>query len=135
MGIIKWGPELETGIASVDREHRQLVDTLNELLTAMSGGKGGEVCTTIVGRLNTYAAQHFTAEEKLFADSGYPDTARHADEHRKFTDKAAAFQADCAAGRKFLTMPVAKFLSDWLVNHIQGQDMQYVSYLKAKGAR
>ncbi|EPR42670.1 hemerythrin-like metal-binding protein [Desulfovibrio sp. X2] len=135
MSIIKWGPELETGISAVDREHRQLVDTLNELLGAMSEGKGGEVCSTIIGKLEKYTISHFTAEEKLLAAHAYPGCDRQAAEHKTFTDKVAAFKADCTAGKKFLTMPMAKFLSDWMVNHIQRLDMGYVPFLKEKGVR
>lgn len=133
MGKLQWGPELETGIATIDSEHKQLVSMFNDLLGAMSSGKSRATCTAIVGELKEYAARHFATEEKLFAAYDYPGTSEHVAEHEKFVEKAREFDEECASGKKFMSMSVARFMSDWLVNHIKGMDMKYAPFLKGKG--
>jgi hemerythrin len=39
------------------------------------------------------------------------------------------------AGEAMVSMELMTFLKDWLVNHIQGTDKKYSSFLRGKGVK
>ena len=86
---------------------------------------------TIQG-LVLYAVEHFATEEQLFQQYGYPDAAKHQEEHKMFIEKIEGFSNDFSAGKIGLSIQVMNFLSDWLKNHIMGCDQKYVPYFAGK---
>jgi methyl-accepting chemotaxis protein/hemerythrin len=78
---------------------------------------------------------HFDTEEKLFHKHGYPATAEHIQEHRKFVENVLAFEKDLQQGKVTVTMDVMRFLKNWLTGHIKGTDKKYSGYLVRKGVR
>ena len=57
----------------MDIQHKQLVAMVNQLYEAMQMSKGDAVVKTILPALVLYTKIHFTAEEKLMKDVGFPD--------------------------------------------------------------
>ena len=76
--------ELETGNELIDSEHKELIDAINNLLLACGEGKGrGEIRKTLEF-LNDYIAYHFSDEEKLQRQYGYPDYENHKRYHEEY---------------------------------------------------
>ncbi len=76
----------ETGIASIDAEHRDLVATLNSCLQAHDGKN----ITNFENLLGSFIAElrlHFVNEEKLMKDAGYPGLHKHAQHHQELIDE------------------------------------------------
>jgi hemerythrin len=79
---------------------------------------------------------HFGREEKFFAQTGYPATAPHKQEHDALTRQVIDVQQKYAAGATAtLSIDVLHFLKTWLLKHIQGSDQKYREHLNAKGIR
>lgn len=133
MALMQWSADLSVGIAGIDRQHQQLIQMLNELNVAMLAGKGRDVYGKIVAGLITYTQTHFKAEERYFAEFGYPEAAAHKKEHDAFVAKVAQFKADIDAGRASLSVEVLRFLTGWLQTHIKGTDKKYTEFLNARG--
>ena len=68
---------LETGNATIDQEHRELIRAVNKLLDACSEGKGRASMNETIQFLNQYVNQHFSHEEQLQKQSGYPGMPAH----------------------------------------------------------
>lgn len=136
MALITWKPEYSVEIASIDLQHRKLVDLVNELHDAMRDGRGGDALGKVLRGLVDYTKNHFAAEEKLMADAGYADLPAHLVEHRELLKKvgeiAERFEKTKGAG---LTIEVMNFLRDWLTKHILGTDKKYAPHLKSKGVK
>ena len=133
MPYITWSPELATGIRSIDSDHRNLVDILNALHAAVQEGRGHRQIGSSLAALRHYVEEHFTREEHFMEQAGYPRFEEHVHAHRKLTETV---QALC---RKYETEPhavppekVLALLKDWLLNHIQKTDMDYVPYLRGE---
>lgn len=47
--------------------------------------------------------------------------------------QAQSVKQEFDAGQTNVTLAMLRFLSDWLNNHIMGEDKQYVGFLIAKG--
>ena len=133
--LITWTRELELGIGSIDKQHKRLVDLINELHAAMKNRKPKETILNVFGQLKDYTVSHFGAEEKHFARHGYPQTTAHVEEHHKFVAKVLEWEQALLSGRATVTMDVMRFLKDWLTKHIMVVDKSYAPFLKAKGVQ
>jgi len=133
MALIYWMPDYNTGIEIIDKQHRLLVDLINELHDAHGNGSDHRTLLRILNKIGVFAASHFAREEHLFDTHGYPDTDDHLEEHTYFEDMLFQFEDECKAGNQEITASVLSFFSEWLVSHINGSDKQYVSFLKARG--
>jgi hemerythrin-like metal-binding protein len=133
MALIYWMPEYNTGIEVIDQQHHILVDLINELYQAQENGAGNKELLKILGKVGMYATSHFAREENLFEVHNYPEAEEHIQEHNYFEDMLFQFEDECKAGRQDLTENAISFLSDWLVNHLNGTDKEYVPYLKSRG--
>lgn len=74
---IGWRDDLLTGVAEVDDQHKELFRRFGELLTACNQGKGGEEVLRLISFLDDYVVKHFTAEERIMRQHGYPDYLEH----------------------------------------------------------
>ncbi|MCC6408567.1 MAG: bacteriohemerythrin [Planctomycetes bacterium] len=134
MALMTWTDKYATGIASIDNQHKKLIEMLNNLQDAMLAGQGNEAIAKILDGLVQYTVTHFAHEEKLFATHGYAEAASHKAEHDKLAKQVLEFQAQIKAGKTKLSAAVMNFLRDWLNNHILGTDKKYAPFLKGKGA-
>lgn len=135
MPLMTWNAALATGIPSIDAEHQQLVQYVNELFDAMTHNQGREATGTILRKLADYTVKHFAHEEQIFARTAYPDSVAHLKEHRDLKQKVADFSAAFAAGKVTVTSELMHFLRTWLTDHIMHSDKKYAAHFKAKGVQ
>ena len=135
MALFEWNDSYSIGIASIDVQHRKIVDLLNRLHVAMHEGHGKDVLGSIFEELIAYTKTHFATEERYFSAFKYPDAAAHVAEHTALTSKALTLREDFKGGKIVLTGDVLDFLKDWLKHHIGGSDKNYSAFLIGKGVR
>ena len=132
--FVEWGPQLDLGMEEINRQHLRLVSLINELHRTLEEAYGLEAIKRIVQGLVDYTANHFAYEEELFARFGYPQTEEHKLKHQQLVAKVLDFQKRVAKGEDVANELMA-FLKSWLINHIQGSDKGYTSFLIAHGAQ
>jgi hemerythrin-like metal-binding protein len=120
---------MSVDVEVIDRQHQRLFALIGRLREAMSRGEGNSVLREIVEGLVEYANIHFATEEGYFEASAYPDSDSHKQQHRDFVTKVTDFKQGFEDGRLMLTLDVMDFVSDWLVDHIQGSDASYAPFL------
>lgn len=133
--LFKWTPAYNTGIPSIDAQHRKLVDILNELYDAMGKGHANQVLGNLLDELIKYTVIHFSTEERLFRQYDYPGFAVHKREHEGLTAQVKTLQRDYQAGKLSISIKVGTFLKDWLAHHILEADMKYAPFLISKGVK
>ncbi len=133
MPLINWSENYSVSVKEIDSQHKKLVDLINNLHEGMKHGKGKEILGGVLNELVNYTAYHFSFEEKLFDKYLYPETIHHKREHQKLVEKVKSFANDFNNGRTTVSVDVMNFLKDWLINHIQGTDKKYSSFLNNKG--
>jgi hemerythrin-like metal-binding protein len=129
MAFIEWTGALSVGIDEIDGQHKGLVAMINDLATAVEEGKGKVAEAAILERLAAYTVEHFSLEERLFAERGYPAANAHKAEHDNFVKRVEAFRADHATGKGNLDGEMLFFLRSWLTNHISFSDKKYRPFL------
>lgn len=130
MVFISWNKNLETGIDSVDMQHRVLIDILNSIHSAMVNGKQNEIETTF-SKLMEYTEFHFAHEENLFLKYNYPFASSHKREHEKLKSTAQQRISEYKAGAIGM-IDILAFLIEWLQDHISGTDKKFGDYVRMK---
>lgn len=135
MVAIQWSDQYSVSIAEIDKQHKFLIDLVNDLSNAMHEGKGNDILGEILSDLIRYTDIHFKTEEKYFDQYGYPDKLKHKQEHTELIAKVLDFKQKFDSNRAGLTLPVMSFLVDWLKTHIVGSDKKYTAFLNSKGLK
>jgi len=131
-----WTDDLSVGIDSIDDQHKILFALIDKLQDAMSRGESRSVLGEVFQGLIDYTEQHFRNEEQLFAQHGYSGAAAHQAKHLDFVKKMQDLFNQFHENTNFMIgVDVMKFLTDWLVTHIQGTDRQYAPFLLDKGVK
>lgn len=133
MPLIKWTDELNVGFELIDKQHRVLLDMINELYDALMEIRGQEALRKIVNRMVEYATIHFMTEERQMVEYKYEDYENHKIIHDSFSRKAVDLKNQLSEDGFILSLDVLNFLRDWLINHIQGTDRKYISCFKNNG--
>lgn len=133
MALIEWHDDMSVGVKTLDDDHKILMGFINELNDAVNEGKGREVMGRIIENLVDYTIIHFQREEKLFEKTDYPDIEAHKRLHKTLTDQVLDIKTKHNESTFLMSAEVMGFLKDWLVNHIQGTDKKYGSYLNDDG--
>ena len=124
MEAFVWNQRFVTGLATVDLQHRHLVDLVNQVGDFLLESSGDEAALEAVfGELATYAVEHFTEEERLMAELQVDPrhTLAHTQHHRDFVTQLVSMwerrgQSSDPAGM------LHGYLASWLTVHILGED-------------
>lgn len=135
MPLIIWKDALKLGIGSVNNEHKQLVDTLNEFYDNITQKSNKENITKALAKLKDYTVYHFKNEESFLAQHKYPQLDTHIKEHQKFIEKVNNIEERINEGKTVLSLDVIVFLKDWVQNHIMHSDKDYAEYFADKGIK
>ena len=135
MTFMVWSEELETGIDIVDRQHRGLVDMLNQAapILVQSSHESLQSAGPLLDGLLNYAAIHFRTEEELMARVGMDARARdhqHAS-HAGFGKQVGEMVQSFSQGLGVTGDRLLSFLASWLVLHILGEDQAMARQFRA----
>jgi hemerythrin len=134
MTVIKWSNKYSVGIASIDAQHKQLIDMINSLNSAMAKGEANMMISEILSELSEYTRYHFRYEEELFESFDYPQTASHKKKHAQLIDQVSSlkerFESDQTGS---IGLEIIQFLKSWLTQHIMKSDKDYADFLLSKG--
>lgn len=124
MAILAWMEEFNVGIASIDEQHRQLVEIINQLDEAVAIGSEQKHIAELMTALINYAEYHFKHEEDLMASVDYDrkNFAEHRNQHQDFTAQIHRAQQIAVTNPESITRSLLDFLVDWLCSHILGVD-------------
>jgi hemerythrin len=133
MPLIPWDEKMIIHVQSMDFQHQHWVRLMNQLHEAMLEGKGSLVIHQTLSDALGYTRVHFTSEERLLSENGYPAYNQHKKIHADFIEKILNLQDRLDKGHMILAIEIMKEMRNWLTQHIQDTDRQYVSFLKQKG--
>ena len=130
---IVWKDEYSVGLDSIDQQHRKLINLINQLMTAVDYSTGEEFEREALADVVEYTKTHFTYEEGLMEDNGYPDFEAHKAQHKVMLAEVEVVLAEYEKDHDAAMQHALNFLKEWLITHINGTDKQYSSFLIGKG--
>ncbi len=124
MAYLEWSSILDTGINVIDHQHRRIVDYINQLHTANASEDKANV-KPVLDELIDYTVTHFSFEETLMEEGGYPYLKAHKRVHDLFKKRIGDYLARFDKGED-VHDELLDMLKRWLVNHIKNEDADYV---------
>jgi hemerythrin-like metal-binding protein len=135
MAYINWSDSLSVKVSSVDEQHKKLFDLINSFYEGISQNQNKETMLKLIMGLKSYTVTHFTHEERLLRQAGYPDFNNHKKQHEDFIKKVNEFQEKYTSGKLILSLEVTGFIKTWITEHIMKTDKMYVSHLTNAGIK
>lgn len=133
MGKYEFTKKLETGNSIIDNEHRELIQAVNKLLAACSAGKGRASMDETISFLNNYVNQHFSHEEQLQKQSGYPGLAAHRTFHEKYKQTLKEITSRISvSGPTIVELGKLNGHISLLISHISTEDKKLGAFLNQR---
>jgi hemerythrin len=129
---VEWKDEYSVGVAKFDASHKKLCAMINGLHADILQGKGRDAQKTALKGLVEYTMNHFSDEEHLMKEYGYPDRASHKQEHDEFRDRLLEFVEAYLQGSVHLTVDLLAYLVEWLERHMIGTDKKYQEFFNSR---
>lgn len=124
--MIVWKKKFDTGIKEIDKQHRKIVEILNNLFS-LKDGENPKQINQVFEDLRNYIIEHFRAEEEYMETHGYAGLEQQKREHGVFIDKLCDYQKTFLKHGSFTTINVFNFVWDWFSGHILGTDQKLLS--------
>lgn len=125
-----WRDALLLGVPALDEQHADLLEqaegVMRSITTAAAAGVLARQLMALVGATE----RHFADEERLMAESGFPECAIHLEQHRELLGQLHRFvAADAFARGGHEGLKAARFLAEWLSRHILHADRRFAAFL------
>lgn len=130
MPLIAWQESFSVGVGAIDRDHRLILDLVNQLHDAHETAQTRDVVASVLNILCEYVERHFMVEEVALERSGYPHLDKHRGEHRHLRQRVEDMRRLYSGGEhEAVGTDMLRFLCHWLSNHILGPDMTYRAWI------
>ena len=130
LAFIEWSDDLAIGVEVVDKEHRELINAINDLEADVVGGQDRRRTIQLVARVARESRSHFASEETAMASAKYPGAALHALKHQRMADQIDAFLGRYSRDTSSLNCHVVGFLRDSLAHHIKSEDAIFGRWIR-----
>lgn len=133
--VFRWSEMYSVNIATLDRQHQELIDTVHELEQTLRAGKGNGAINHVLEKLVDYATAHFADEESLMEKHDFPELPSHRRQHLEFCKEIEKLIEDYRAAKA--GVPVTLWLSCRLGSRTISlkRIKLYSAYLNARGVR
>ena len=114
------------GDSSLDAEHKQIIENIDQLYLPMQGRKPGLAAERLVNTLMERTRTHFEHEEDRLKEVAYTYTSDHKVLHDAMIQRMLDVQSQLMS---LTPSEVLQFLRDWWLEHIQVEDKKLIGYL------
>ncbi|MEI7997282.1 MAG: bacteriohemerythrin, partial [Methylococcaceae bacterium] len=125
--VFPWNTNFNTGIESIDIQHRHLVKLINMLASHMVHQSDDQTLDSIFTELTEYAVYHFRTEEAIWFQYFPNDELEieHKKTHQDFIQAVLDLKGeDSNRTQEQIFAAILSFLTHWLAYHILDRDMR-----------
>ena len=126
---------LITGNATIDSQHKELIDRIAEFVRVCENGEGKVKAIKMLDFLEEYTVFHFHDEEELQKKTQFPGFEQHHDKHeefRKSITELREFLEDIEGPNEQFMDAVKKNVVEWLFGHIKTFDVALAAFVAGK---
>ncbi|HEY0844104.1 MAG TPA: bacteriohemerythrin [Noviherbaspirillum sp.] len=140
MTIFRWHAHYAIGHATIDAQHRKLIDILNDLHALLNDSNVDHPDTgagKVFDQLAEYVVMHFAYEEQLIAEAGYPvdKVDAHKKQHNALLRRVQQVMHAYEDGDPTALAELLPYLyGDWLIEHICHSDKDFAPCLEGQAA-
>ena len=126
MSFFVWKEAFNTNIPVLDRQHRKIFAVLNRLYDAVQTPVDKKYVLQSLREMNEYSNLHFTTEERLMSQYGYPELETQKEQHKYYREQMVvqltrAFYEE----KEAVCLNGLQFLRDWFLDHILQEDLKF----------
>lgn len=122
---LQWNNEWNSGNEEVDREHKELLELLNDLINSAIMEMDFEKSLGKLDILIDKTLKHFDREEEILKSIAYKDYEKHSKIHKNLIGKVFQLK-QCYENRELNPSAFFSFLADDIViGHLINEDMQF----------
>lgn len=132
VGDLVWNAEWDTGVELIDQQHRQLLAQFDQVLKALQVKGQDRHFGSLLAFLADYVELHFSSEEALMVEVGFPDLTRHRAIHDEMRARVRALLEDYETSSDLVTFELLEFLTNWLIDHISVEDRRVAEYIRTR---
>ncbi len=127
--LLCWSEKFSVGIDEVDRQHKHLMNLINDIDVVVNKGRGYEEFAPIVEELVNYTRQHFSYEEKLLKENQCPEFEEHQKSHLLLHKEILDWQKKVQHCNQPQLKELMTMLKLWFPSHILTADKKHAEYL------
>lgn len=128
MSFIEWNDVTIINHATMDKEHKKMVDDTNKLYNLVESNKT-ERANKLFNKIVEDLKVHFEIEHNYMLKSKTPNFISHKLEHERFYNKIRDLKTRIDSGKEVLTLSHLKFVKIWFFNHLDFKDRQLATFL------
>ena len=124
--------DMETGVAKIDSQHKELVNRINDVLAMGMKSVSIEETQKTIDLLNDYVVKHFSDEEALHKRYSFPKLEWHQEQHKTLLTELQKYEKEFeedGASAKF-TIALNNSIVNWIVRHIKHADVEFGKYYR-----
>ena len=122
MSLIEWRDEFSVGVASVDHEHRELIDLINNVHALIGDSASADEIVTMLGEIFAQISAHFALEEKFMRDTHYPYFDEHKGNHEILLDELRDIMELVDVDGSYNEQVLSENLERWFTEHFRTHD-------------
>jgi hemerythrin len=129
---LQWDESLVLGFEEIDNQHRSIFEQFQKLSDAIQYRESDTIIEQISSFLLAYTHMHFTAEDKIMVEYGYPNIETQRHEHGEFKQDANLLikRIEQEGVTRSVALEITGKLFRWIIQHIKKHDKEMVSYIK-----
>jgi hemerythrin-like metal-binding protein len=121
----------QTGIREIDEQHQQLVRYLDRLHDYVGTRHEQAAAFEILDALSNYSLYHFAYEENLLQALRFPGVAAHKTKHQALMREVRKIYRELDQD-SVVTQQLMATLVEWIMQHLNEDDQDYVAYFSAR---
>jgi hemerythrin len=132
--MITLSKDMETGVARIDAQHRELVDRINDVTAMGAKSASKEETQKTLDLLGEYIVKHFSDEEALQQQSGYPKYEWHKGQHQQYVAEFQKLKKEFMTNGQSpkFTLDLSNSIINWIVKHIKSVDVEFGKFYNTK---
>ncbi len=131
--MIKWNDNYSVNISLIDEQHKKLFELINKANIVEVFNNNTKDVLAILDQMTEYALKHFETEEHYMKVFNFPGFKPHRNEHIDFTNTAIDYKNRVVGGDYQIINEILEYIMEWVVNHIQVTDKEYIDCFKKNG--
>lgn len=130
--LYEFTDDLISGNDLIDREHRMLIDLINQTLDEVNKGMGKDELLKGINALDEYVKTHFADEERLQIESNYPQYESHKKWHTYYIKEIEKLKEDFINdGSTNIMINNLNKKAGELLSHIRNVDRALAAYIRS----
>ena len=81
--------------------------------------------------MRLYADLHFSDEEALMTETGYPELPAHRRLHETFRRMSKDLETRAQEGPGLVSLEMLEFLGQWFIGHIKTEDLRFAAFARS----